>query len=99
MSAVLLKPCKGSHGFQGVTDRNLKLDLSRVNSLLLGEGFEEKMCVDIIMVVQKEDLEFTIYPSGKFLIKPALVNGTLSREKAEEEANALLHIYELSREQ
>ncbi len=87
---MLLKPCKGSHGFQGVTDHNMKLNLLHLKGLLLEQGFREKVCVDIIMVMEKDELEFTIYPSGKFLIKPALVDGELTQQTAEEKANALL---------
>ena len=49
------------------------------------------------MVMEKNDLEYTIYPSGKFLIKPSEVNGTLSRERAEKEANGLLECIQTSR--
>ena len=94
MCAVLLKPCKGSHGFQGVPDHNLKLYLRTLKERLVEMGFQEKVCVDIIMVMEKEELEFTIYPSGKFLIKPAHLNGSLTREHAENEANALLRIFD-----
>ena len=74
MRAFLLKPCKGSHGYQGVvTHHNLRLDLPVLRELLLKEGFNEKVCVDIIMVMEKDNIEFTIYPSGKFLIKPAVI--------------------------
>lgn len=73
MCAYLLKPCRGSHGFQCVTDSKLRLDLSSLRGILLDEGFVERVAVDIIMVMVKGDIEFTIYPSGKFLIKPAVV--------------------------
>lgn len=91
MSAFLLKPCKGSHGYQGITDHSLKLDLPKLRDHLLDQGFSEKLCVDIIMVMQRELVEYTIYPSGKFLIKPAVVQDEdIPLETAEELANGLL---------
>jgi hypothetical protein len=48
------------------------------------------------MVMRKDDIEYTIYPSGKFLIKPAEVGGTLSRDRAEVEANTILRVYSMS---
>lgn len=94
MCAFLLKPCKGSHGYQGVSDHNLKLDLTILRKFLVKEGFNEKVCVDIIMVMEKDDVEFTIYPSGKFLIKPATVGEEdIPKVTAEELANGLLDYF------
>ncbi len=97
MSAYLLKPCKGANGFQGIPDMNLKLKLVRVAEILADEGFEEKVCVDLVMVMEKEKLEYTIYPSGKFLIKPAVLKTDISQSLAESKANELLAIFEKCR--
>lgn len=90
MSAFLLKPCKGSRGFQGISDRNLKLDLATLEGILEDADFTKKVAARIIMVLEKEGLEFTIYPSGKFLIKPSDPDDDVLKEKAEEEAEKLV---------
>ena len=69
MNSVLLKPCKGSGGFQGIPSGKMKLNLSKLSDLLSENGYKKKVCVDIIMVVEKNGLELTIYPSGKFQIR------------------------------
>lgn len=97
MSAFLLKPCKGSNGFQGLPDKNLKLELVKLAEILADEGFQEKVCVDIVMVMEKEKLEYTIYPSGKFLIKPAITSKEISQSLAESKANELLVLFERHR--
>ena len=71
----------------------MKLKLNDLEDRLVGHGFTPKVCVKIIMVMQKDDLEFTIYPSGKFLIKPSISDMDLSQERAEIEANSLLDIF------
>ena len=52
------------------------------------------MCVDLITVLEKNGLEYTIYPSGRFLIKPGKMDGGLNLERAEREANELLQLFE-----
>ena len=97
MNPVLLKPCKGSDGFQGIPRSNMKLNLSKLSDLLSENGYKKKVCVDIIMVVEKNGLELTIYPSGKFLIRSTGEKDTgalVDLKTAEEEANILFQFFE-----
>jgi len=94
MSAMLLRPCAGSSGFNITSDHNLNLELVGVSSALSSIGFRERVCVEKrILIMEKEGLEYTIYPSGRFLIKPKNEGERLEQEQAEREANRLLRVF------
>jgi len=94
MSAMLLRPCAGSSGFKVSPDHSLNLDLRKVSRALSAEGFRERVCVEKrILIMEMGELEFTIYPSGRFLIRPQNEREALEQERAEREANRLLRVF------
>ena len=71
MSGYLLRPCKSTAAFEALPDKggkNHKLDLSNCTRILEGVGYR-LVCDAKVMVIVEKDMEVTIYPSGKMILK------------------------------
>jgi hypothetical protein len=71
MTGHLLRPCKSKAAFEALPQkdgRNLKLDLSACGKLLGDIGYQE-VCDARVLIIMKKEIEVTIYPSGKLLLK------------------------------
>lgn len=71
MSGYLLRPCKSSAAFEALPDKYGKtynLNLDKCKNLLIKLGYEEVSDVKIMIIVKK-DIEVSLYPSGKLILK------------------------------
>lgn len=82
MSYYLLRPCKGKAAFEAIPKINIVVDIKDSIDKLIMKGYDV-LDAGVMLVAKKEDLEVTIFPSGKLLVK------TSSREKALEETNVI----------
>jgi ArsR family metal-binding transcriptional regulator len=64
----IVKPCSTRAAFEGVLKRQTKLDLTDYSRALSNRGYELVAVTDYIIVAKKE-YEFTIFPSGRVLVK------------------------------
>ena len=89
MTFFLLKPCQGKAAFEAILHSQIKIDLTeRVDSLRI-HGYNV-MDAGIMLVVKKDDVSISIYPSAKLLIKCE------SKEKAAQKANEIYEILDIS---
>ena len=70
-AGYLLRPCKSTAAFEalpnaGGVDMNLDLPLCR--ELLQGIGYKD-VCDAGVMQIMKKEIEVTVYPSGKLILK------------------------------
>ncbi len=64
----VLRPCKTSAAFEAIPEGDLDLDLDDLEARLVGDGWRTVANARVLLVVAK-DLEATVFPSGKVLIK------------------------------
>lgn len=94
MINILLRPCAGASGFKVTPDHNFALMLKEVSEALSSLGFKERVCVENrILIMECDGMEFTIYPSGRFLIKPEDDGGMVEQERAKKEAERILQVF------
>jgi hypothetical protein len=70
-SGYLLRPCKSTAAFEALPDikgKNFDLDLTKCTELLVGMGYN-LVCDAKVMVLVKREIEVTIFPSGKMVLK------------------------------
>lgn len=65
----VLELCKNRAGYEAVPRSKLKLDLRRLEGELKEAGFEPLANAGILLVVRWEDVELSIFESGKLLFK------------------------------
>jgi hypothetical protein len=75
LSFYLIKPCKGKAAFEAVPKSQANIDMKKGMDLLEGNGYEV-LDAGVMLIAKRNDLEITIFPSGKLIIK------TSSKEKA-----------------
>ena len=76
LSGYLLRPCKSSAAFEAIPNlssmgkqkQKFKLDLTECRNILETSGYEE-VCNAKVLLIMKNEIEVTIYPSGKLIIK------------------------------
>ncbi|MDY6964594.1 MAG: hypothetical protein SVM80_01315 [Halobacteriota archaeon] len=76
MTFFTLKPCKSSAAFEMVLEKKVNIGLKKASETLISCGFEIVLNANVILIV-KRDIEVSIYPSGKLIVK------TDSKEDAE----------------
>nr|MDO8099375.1 hypothetical protein [Candidatus Njordarchaeota archaeon] len=64
----IVKPCSTRAAFEGIPKHQAKLNLTDRSRRLLDKGYELIAVTDYV-IVAKKDYEFTIFPSGKVLVK------------------------------
>lgn len=64
----IVKPCSTRAAFEGVLKHQAKLNLTDYSKRLRDKGYELIAITDYV-IVAKRDYEFTIFPSGKVLVK------------------------------
>ena len=65
----VLELCKNRAGYEAVPQRKLKLRLHDVERDLKDAGFEPLANAGILLVVRWEDVELSVFESGKLLMK------------------------------
>lgn len=65
----MLELCKNRAGYEAIPKRKLKLRLHDVERDLKDAGFEALANANIILVVKWEDVELSVFESGKLLFK------------------------------
>ncbi len=65
----MLELCKNRAGYEAVPKARLKLHLDDVESTLTKAGFESLANAGILLVVRWEDVELSVFESGKLLFK------------------------------
>ena len=71
MSGNLLRPCKSKAAFEAIPASNLgrlNLDLENCGNKLHSLAYE-KVCNAKVLIIMKKEIEITIYPTGKLLLK------------------------------
>jgi hypothetical protein len=68
MSFYLIKPCKGKSAFEAVPKSQAKVDMKEGMDLLKGNGYDV-LNAGVMLVAKKDDVEVSIFPSGKLIIK------------------------------
>lgn len=71
MSGYLLRPCKSTAAFEALPNQNgtgAKIDLIECQAALEGLGYEE-VCDARVLIIMKKEIEVTIYPDGKLILK------------------------------
>lgn len=67
MTYYLLKPCKGHAGYLSNMKKKTRVDLSYAIGQLESNGYE---VMDVKhLLIAKKDVEVTVYPNGKLLVK------------------------------
>jgi ArsR family metal-binding transcriptional regulator len=67
MTYYLLKPCKGHAGYLSNMKEKTQVDLRTAIGLLESNGYE---VMDVKhLLIAKKDIEVTVYPNGKLLVK------------------------------
>ena len=69
MSFFLIKPCKSTAAFEAVPQDQVKLDLESLIPKLSSSGFQIITDAGVLLVVEKDGCEISIYPTGKLLLK------------------------------
>ena len=85
MSGHLLRPCKSTAAYEALPTEevgNLKLDLLNCQDKLGTIGYEE-VCNAKVLLILKKEIEVTIYPNGKLILK------TDSQEQAQRVMNEI----------
>jgi TATA-box binding protein (TBP) (component of TFIID and TFIIIB) len=65
---LVVRPCSTRAAYEGVLKRQLRLNLNECSKTLQEKGYEVIALTDYVMVAKKE-YEFTIFPSGRVLVK------------------------------
>jgi hypothetical protein len=65
----VLELCKNRAGYEAVPKARLKLQLRTVEKDLVDAGFEALANAGILLVVRWEDVELSVFESGKLLFK------------------------------
>lgn len=65
----VLELCKNRAGFEAIPKAKLKLDLRALEGELKDAGFEPLANAGILLVVRWEDVELSVFESGKLLFK------------------------------
>ena len=65
----VLELCKNRAGYEAVPRSRLALDLTKLEGELKEAGFEPLANARILLVVRWEDVELSIFESGKLLFK------------------------------
>ena len=91
MSFYLLKPCRGKAAFEAVPKEKVQLDMERGKAALESQGYDVTDA-HVMLVCTTENLQVSIYPSGKLLIQ------TESREDAMNHANGIYEILGIGKE-
>jgi TATA-box binding protein (TBP) (component of TFIID and TFIIIB) len=68
-SYSVLELCRNRAGYEAIPQRKLKLDLRGVERDLKESGFEPLANAGILLVVRWEDVELSVFESGKLLFK------------------------------
>jgi hypothetical protein len=71
MSGYLLRPCKSTAAFEALPNQNsqkAEINLTDCQIALEGLGYEE-VCDARILIIMKKEIEVTIYPDGKLILK------------------------------
>jgi len=87
MSGHLLRPCKSTAAFEALPQQgkyHAQLDLANCQKVLAELGYQE-IADAKVMIVMKKEIEVTIYPSAKLILK------TDSRDVAEQ---TMIEIYD-----
>ena len=69
MEYSVLELCKNRAGYEAVPRGRLKLDLRALEGDLKDAGFEPLANAGILLVVRWEDVELSVFESGKLLFK------------------------------
>ena len=69
MEYSVLELCKNRAGYEAVPRQKLKLDLRKLEGELKECGFEPLANAGILLVVRWEDVELSVFESGKLLFK------------------------------
>ncbi|HET6404163.1 MAG TPA: hypothetical protein VFH78_05910 [Candidatus Thermoplasmatota archaeon] len=69
MEYSVLELCKNRAGYEAVPRGRMKLDLRKLEGELQEAGFEPLANAGILLVVRWEDVELSIFESGKLLFK------------------------------
>ncbi|WXG47474.1 MAG: hypothetical protein WED05_12575 [Candidatus Atabeyarchaeum deiterrae] len=64
----IIRPCSTKAAFEAVLKRQVRINLTESSKELESKGYELIAVTDYVMVV-KRDYEFTVFPSGRVLIK------------------------------
>lgn len=67
MSYYLLKPCKGHSGYLSTLKKRERLNLRAAAEKLKSQGYHVLDAKHLLVV--RKDLEMTIYPNGRILVK------------------------------
>lgn len=65
----MLELCKNRAGYEAMPRHRLKLDLRDVERTLVEAGFAALANAGILLVVKWEDVELSVFESGKLLFK------------------------------
>ena len=71
MTGHLLRPCKSTAAFEAIPaseGAQVQLDLIECQKVLETVGYTEVCDAKVLMIVKKE-IEVTIYPTGKLILK------------------------------
>ncbi len=66
---VLLQPCKTTAAYEAIPERDLRLDMRELERRLHAAGWRTLADAGIMLVVQKENRDASVFQSGKLLIK------------------------------
>lgn len=69
MEYSVLELCKNRAGYEAVPRARMKLDLRQLEGELKEAGFEPLANAGILLVVRWEDVELSVFESGKLLFK------------------------------
>lgn len=67
-TVALLRPCATSAGFLATPEKPRSVDMARLKSALVADGYKVVVDARIILIVRK-GIESSIYDNGKVLIK------------------------------
>lgn len=65
---TVLRPCKTSAAFEAIPQQDVDVDLDELEARLVDDGWRTVANARVLLVMAKE-LEATVFPSGKVLIK------------------------------
>jgi ArsR family metal-binding transcriptional regulator len=88
MSGHLLRPCKSTAAFEAIpkpVSGKINLDLPSCQRTLTSLGYHE-VCDAVVMIILKKEIEVTIYPNGKLILK------TDSKEQAKQTMDEIYSI-------
>ena len=64
----MLRPCEGKSAYEAIPRQHMSLDLKTCATSLEKDGYSI-LDAHVLMIAERDNLETTIYPSGKLLIK------------------------------